>query len=196
MHIKKEASLLKHPTNPSWTQAVLADFDAFLLDHAAAEKKAAGMAISMISHYPDKPNLVKVMANLAIEEMRHYRSVINLIYSRNKTLGADKKDEYILALHTLMQKGTEAYFLDRLLIAAIVEARGAERFALIAKAMPEGKLQKFYQAIARSEQEHYQLFLELAHCYFEKANIRSRLNFLLEEEAKICKNLPIQAKLH
>lgn len=188
--------MLKHPTNPSWTETVLADFDAFLLDHAAAEKKAAGMAISMISHYPDKPKLVKVMANLAIEEMRHYRSVISLIYSRNKTLGADKKDEYILALHALMQKGTKAYFLDRLLVAAIVEARGAERFALIAKAMPKGKLQKFYQAIAYSEKEHFQLFLELAHCYFPATDINPRLDFLLDEEAKICKHLPIQAKLH
>ena len=40
----------------------MADFDSFLLDHAAAEKKASGMAISMLSHYPDKVELVAAMA--------------------------------------------------------------------------------------------------------------------------------------
>ena len=46
------------PTHPDWIGSVLADFDAFLLDHASAEKKASGMAMSMISHYPDQPALV------------------------------------------------------------------------------------------------------------------------------------------
>ena len=45
------------PLNPSpegWVTCVLADFDAFLQDHASAEKKASGMALSMVSHYPDQ----------------------------------------------------------------------------------------------------------------------------------------------
>jgi len=41
---------LLYTTPDAWTQQVLADFDSFLLDHAAAEKKASGMAISMLSH--------------------------------------------------------------------------------------------------------------------------------------------------
>ncbi|MDP5054736.1 MAG: tRNA-(ms[2]io[6]A)-hydroxylase, partial [Congregibacter sp.] len=49
-------------TTPSaWTDVVLADFDGFLQDHAAAEKKASGMAVSMLSHYPDRPQLVEAM---------------------------------------------------------------------------------------------------------------------------------------
>ncbi len=46
----------------------MADFDSFLLDHAAAEKKASGMAVSMLSHYPDRVELVAAMADLAVEE--------------------------------------------------------------------------------------------------------------------------------
>ena len=45
------------------------DFDRFLLDHAAAEKKASGMALSMVSHYPDRTRLVAAMTDLAVEEM-------------------------------------------------------------------------------------------------------------------------------
>ena len=47
----------------------MTDFDAFLLDHAACERKASAMAMSMVSHYPDKPDLVMAMADLAIEEL-------------------------------------------------------------------------------------------------------------------------------
>ena len=53
---------LRYQTPRAWTETVLADFDSFLLDHAMAEKKASGMAISMLSHYPDKVDLVAAMA--------------------------------------------------------------------------------------------------------------------------------------
>ena len=69
-------------TPSSWADVVLTDFDAFLLDHAAAEKKASGMAVSMLSHYPDRVELVQAMADLAIEEMTHYREVVKIIHSR------------------------------------------------------------------------------------------------------------------
>lgn len=64
---------LKYHTPFSWTETVMADFSAFLQDHAAAEKKAAGMAMSMLSHYPDRLKLVKSMTDLALEEMIHFK---------------------------------------------------------------------------------------------------------------------------
>ena len=67
---------LKYHTPFSWTEAVLADFDAFLQDHAAAEKKASGMAVSMLSHYPDREKLVRAMTDLALEELIHFKQVI------------------------------------------------------------------------------------------------------------------------
>ena len=77
------------PSGTAWIECVLADFDSFLLDHASAEKKASGMAINMISHYPDKPFLVQRMAELAIEELNHFKEVIKLIHERNLQLAAD-----------------------------------------------------------------------------------------------------------
>ena len=62
-------SPLTRPSSQSWVDCVLDNFDTFLLDHAAAEKKASGMALSMVSHYPDRPQLVLAMAELAVEEM-------------------------------------------------------------------------------------------------------------------------------
>ena len=187
---------LRTATPDAWLEAVLADFNTFLLDHAAAEKKASGMAISMLSHYPDKPELVLAMSELALEEMVHFRDVIKLIQARGLTLTADTKDSYINALRNHMRKGTDAYFLDRLLIGSIIEARGCERFGLIAQALPQGPLQKFYTAITESEQRHDDVFLKLAHTYFDDATANQRLNILLEAEAAIVKSLPIIAALH
>jgi tRNA-(ms[2]io[6]A)-hydroxylase len=95
-----------------------------------------------------------------------------------------------------MDQGKDAYMLDRLLIASIVEARGAERFGLIADALPEGKLKNFYQAITDSESRHYQLFLKLAAYYFEEERISPRLAILLDAEATIIRSLPVGPALH
>ncbi|MFT6053014.1 MAG: tRNA-(ms[2]io[6]A)-hydroxylase, partial [Halioglobus sp.] len=99
------------------------NFDRFLLDHAAAEKKASGMALSMVSHYPDRPELVIAMTDLAIEELTHYREVVKWIHSRGLQTAADKKDLYVLALRKFIRKESEEYLLDRLLVGSIIEAR-------------------------------------------------------------------------
>jgi tRNA-(ms[2]io[6]A)-hydroxylase len=90
-------SPLRFATPGAWTDAVMADFDSFLLDHAAAEKKASGMAISMLSHYPDRVDLVAAMADLAVEELTHYREVVKWIHRRGLVTAADRKDPYVLA---------------------------------------------------------------------------------------------------
>lgn len=189
-------SPLRLATPAAWTAAVMADFDAFLQDHAAAEKKASGMAISMLSHYPDRVELVAAMAELAVEELTHYREVVKWIHRRGLLTAADRKDHYVLALRESIRKGPELYLLDRLLTASIIEARGAERFALVAGALPAGALKKFYQSIARSERRHYELFLQLAGVYLDATMIARRWDELLDIEAGIVAALPIRAALH
>ena len=193
---KSPENPLRFATPQAWVDSVMADFDIFLLDHAAAEKKASGMAISMVSHYPDRVELVKAMADLAIEELVHYKEVIKVIYDRGLQLGADEKDDYVNGFRKMMRKGSDKYFLDRLLCGAIIEARGAERFSLIAEALEEGQLKQMYKAIANSEKRHYQQFLDLAKLYFPAEMVEARADEMLDFEADIVRNLPIQAKLH
>ncbi len=174
----------------------MTDFDAFLLDHAAAEKKASGMAISMLSHYPDRIELAATMADLAVEELTHYREVVKWIHRRGLITAADQKDPYVLAFREAIRKGREAYLLDRLLTASIIEARGAERFALVANALEPGPLKQFYQSIARSEERHYTLFLNLAGKYIAQDTVQQRWHELLDIEADIVRQLPIRPALH
>lgn len=189
-------SILRYPTPASWAQAVLADFDAFLVDHAAAEKKASSMAMTMISHYPDRPELILAMTDLAVEELNHFKEVVKIIYNRGIQLASDEKDPYIVGFRQSLRQGKETYLLDRLLIAGIIEARGHERFGLIADALEPGPLKKFYQAITQSESRHYQLFFDLAKRYLPSDEVEERLNELLDIEAKIVESLPIRAMLH
>lgn len=189
-------SPLYYRTPSDWTAVVMANFDSFLQDHAAAEKKASGMAISMLSHYPDRVELVAAMADLAVEELTHYREVVKWIHRRGLVTCADRKDAYVLAFRDSIRRGREAYLLDRLLTASIIEARGAERFALVAAALEPGPLQRFYQSIARSEERHYELFLRLARRYVREDTVQRRWDELLDIEAGIVAGLPLRAALH
>ncbi len=191
-----EISPLRFATPQSWTDAVMMDFDSFLQDHAAAEKKASGMALSMISHYPDRGKLVETLADLAVEELSHFREVIKWLHHHGLQLAADLKDPYVLAMRSHIRKGRDVYFLDRLLTGAIIEARGCERFGLVATALPEGPMKTFYKAITRSEARHYEVFVNLAQEYFDANIVDQRLNTLLDLEAGIVAQLPINAALH
>jgi tRNA 2-(methylsulfanyl)-N6-isopentenyladenosine37 hydroxylase len=187
---------LRYATPAIWTQTVLGNLDHFLLDHAAAEKKASGMAMSMVSHYPDKTPIVTAMVDLALEELAHFKQVVKLILERGLVMGADSPDPYVNRLRQLHRKGRDVYLLDRLLIGSIVEARGCERFGLVASALPNGSLKHFYQAICESEARHEDLFLHLARRYFSPAEVHMRMDELLDQEAEIVRALPIRAALH
>ena len=174
----------------------MADFDTFLKDHASCEKKASGMALAIASHYPDRPALVSAMADLAVEELSHYREVVRILIDRGLSPGPDVRDPYVRSLNATIRQGTNAYLLDRLLIAGIVERRGHERFGLVAKALGSDPLAAFYHAITASEGRHSTLFFELAGLYFEDRLIAVRLDELVEQEAAIMRKQPAAPTLH
>ena len=183
-------------TQYPWVEVVLADFNTFLSDHASAEKKASGMALSMASHYPDRPEILIAMTDLAIEELAHYKQVINLILKRGLTPQSDRKDTYVVELNRKARKGRDEFLLDRLLIAAVIERRGAERFELIAHHLEDTQLANFYRHLAKSEARHWVLFVNLASGNYPESQIVSRFNELSEIENDILSRLPISARLH
>jgi tRNA-(ms[2]io[6]A)-hydroxylase len=187
---------LKYQTPFAWTEAVLADFPAFLQDHAAAEKKASGMAMSMLSHYQDRKRLVTEMTDLALEELIHFKEVLKRLQARDIELCNDSKDIYIKNIRAVFRHGQNEFFMDRMLVAAVIEARGHERFSLVGQALPAGDDKDFYIAIAESEEKHKNLFVELAYEYFDKADVDKRLEEILVAEAEICAKLPFRAALH
>ena len=189
--------MLQITTSRDWVNLNVEKIDEFLLDHASCERKASGMAMSMVAHYPDRPRLVREMISLAQEELEHFRQVWVRLNERGLQLGPDTKDAYVRGLRGLLRSNTEQYLLDRLVVAGVIEARGHERFQLLADHLPSSSsLKPFYVHIARSEDRHAQLFIELAKEYFEAEEVDNRVMEIGAEEAKIVAELPIRVALH
>ncbi|NNE17971.1 MAG: tRNA-(ms[2]io[6]A)-hydroxylase [Myxococcales bacterium] len=187
---------LRTATDPSWIDVVLGDFDAFLVDHAACERKASATALKLVSHYSDRTLLVRELILFAQEELQHYAQVMQIILDRGLSTRADEKDPYVGALMGLIERGPERYFLDRMLVLAIVEARGCERFGMVAGALEPGPLKDFYADITRSEARHHGLFVRLAREYFPSQRVQARLDQLLDAEAAIVDGLPLRPAVH
>ena len=86
--------------------------------------------------------------------------------------------------------------LDRLLVAALIERRGAERFQLISDNTQDETIKRFYSSITNSESRHWRLFITLAMEYFEAGEVEERLYALAPEENRIIESLPIKPALH
>lgn len=183
------------PTGPAWTAAVLADFDAFLVDHAAAERKASATGMAFVVRYPDRPQLLDPLIAFAREELEHFHQVFRLCQARGLQLAADSPDAYVGALLRWVRPGRDRRLLDRLLVAGVVEARGCERFGLVAQALPPGELKSFYEGITRSEARHHGLFVRLAEQTFGAAS-QTRLAELLAHEGAVVEGLAVRAALH
>ena len=184
-------------TSCEWLQSVQNNLDAFLIDHALNERKASASAMTLVAHYPDRAELVKVMIELAIEELNHFKQVMKIVASRNLIIENEKKDPYVNELRRHMKKSdSSTYLLDRLLSGAVIEARGEERFSLLAENLSDQELRSFYARISASEASHFCLFLDLADKYFHRKVVEERLSEWIEIEKRAIESLPITNRLH
>jgi tRNA 2-(methylsulfanyl)-N6-isopentenyladenosine37 hydroxylase len=188
--------LLKHRTDAAWLPHALAHFDAVLVDHAHCEKKAAANALSLIHSYPEVPGLPAQMARLAREESAHLARVLELMERRGLSLSRDAGDPYAQQLLAAVRTPALERRLDRLLVAAIIEARSCERLALLAEGLTEPELVRFYAELARSEDGHQALFFRLAADAHGAQTAAQRLDALLVLEARIVAGLPLRAAIH
>ena len=187
---------LATPTPAPWLDVVLADFDAFLIDHAACERKASATGMAFVVRYPDRRELLDPMIAFAREELEHFHQVYRLIEQRGLQLKPDQKDPYVEPLLRWVRPGRDERLLDRLVVGGVVEARGCERFGLVAEGLPAGELKQFYMELTRSEARHVGLFLRLARQLFGRDEVDERLTALLEVEAEIVLGLALRPALH
>ena len=183
-------------THPDWVNVVLADFDAFLQDHANCERKASALAMSLVVKHPERTRIVPTLIALAQEELEHFRQVYELMVSRGLELVKDTRDPYVNQLAACMRHGREPRFLDRLLVSSLVECRGAERFRLIAEALEDAGLKEFYTSLWKAETKHGHQFVDMALVYVDAETTRARLQELAQREAEIVQGLEWRASLH
>ena len=131
-----------------WIDAVMADFPAFLQDHADCERKASAMAMSFVAKYPNRVEIIPELIEIGIEELEHFQQVYELMEKKGIQLQHSiGEDPYLKKLLKLCHSGRTERFLDRLLIASIVETRGAERFRLVSEAQTDPDLHRFYKIL-------------------------------------------------
>jgi tRNA-(ms[2]io[6]A)-hydroxylase len=180
-----------------WIDAVMGDFDAFLQDHADCERKASAMAMSFVAKYPDRVEIIPELIDTAVEEMEHFRDVYKIMEARNIQLSHEiGKDMYVKKLLDSCRSGREERFMDRLLLASLVETRGAERFRLVYENVEDEELKDFYHRLWASEAKHGEVFVRMALNYFDRQSVYNRLDEMTEMEAEVLTSLPYKAALH
>ncbi len=180
-----------------WVDAVMADFDSFLQDHADCERKASAMAMSFVAKYPDRKEILPELIETGIEELEHFQMVYKVMESKGVPLAHSiGEDPYIKRLLKLCHSGREERFMDRLLLASLVEVRGAERFKLVAEALTDAELKKFYKMLWVSEAKHGHIYVKMALQYFPEDQVYKRLEWWVQQEADILNSLEIRAALH
>ncbi|HHH54905.1 MAG TPA: tRNA-(ms[2]io[6]A)-hydroxylase [Bacteroidetes bacterium] len=185
------------PTPKEWVDVVFANFDEFLIDHADNERKASAMGMSFIAKYPDRIKIIAPLIDHAMEELEHFKSVYAIMEERGITFPHKiAEDKYAQMLVKLARSGREERFLDRMMVASVIESRGMEKFRLIAEALEEGELKEFYKEIWVSEAKHGDLFVELAMMYFDEDDVLDRLKYFNEQESLIMQKLPIRPAMH
>jgi tRNA-(ms[2]io[6]A)-hydroxylase len=184
------------PTPPDWVETVLADFDAFLLDHANCERKASALAMSLVVKYPDRRKILPGLIDLAQEELQHFREVYEILEQRGLSLAKDEPDPYVNQLLGVARHGREERFIDRMLISSVVECRGAERFGILARTLEEERLKMFYDRLAKSETKHGHQFVHLVLRECDESIVFARLEELMKLEAAIVENLAFRPALH
>lgn len=185
------------PSDPNWVACVMDNFDSFLQDHADCERKASATAMSFVAKYPDRLEIIPELIETAVEELEHFQQVYQLMEKRGVSLAHSiPEDPYIKQLMKRCHSGIKERFLDRLLIASVVETRGAERFKLIADALDDPDIKKFYKMLWTSEAKHGHIYVKMALHYFAEEKVYERLAWWVEQEADILQGLPIRPALH
>jgi tRNA-(ms[2]io[6]A)-hydroxylase len=177
-----------HSRTPlEWARAVLADPIPLLIDHAFLEKKAATNAMELLTRWPDDwlDGWVETMTAVARDEANHLAQVVRLLLARGGRMDRYHKNPYAGALRQLVRKGEPTELLDRLLVAALIEVRSCERFAVLAEAAEDPELSAFYRSLYASEFGHYTVFLKLAHRFTKSAVVQARWQEMLAGEAAI-----------
>lgn len=157
---------LKTKTPDAWLNHAAANIPLLLLDHAHCERKAAGTAINFISKYPEKAELVAIMAPLAREELLHFEKVIDIMKQKGIIYSPLQPSDYASNLHKhVTNKDGIERLCDQLIIGAIIEARSCERFSSIIPYIEDQDLARFYKTLVKSECRHFEEYLHLAKFY-------------------------------
>ncbi len=187
-------AVLQARTPPAWVEAAAVRWPELLVDHANCEKKAASSALALMFAYPEDTGLALALSRLAREELRHYEQVQRALRQLGVPALQQRPGRYAQQLRGALRSARAARKLDLLLMAALIEARSAERFGLLIGRLPP-LLSELYGQLALSEARHFELYLAFARdCAPQEW--RARLTELAAREAQLATLPATELRFH
>ena len=176
---------LKLLTDPRWANIAEDNLEEILTDHAWCEQKAATNAIGLITMVPEHTEMVTELLAIAQEELDHFNQVHEIIKKRGGVLGRTRKDDYVNDLIKFLVKGghRDEQIIDKMLFAAMIEARSCERFKVLTENIKDEELKKFYHDLMVSEANHYTTFIGFARQLGDPEKVNKRWEEWLDYEA-------------
>lgn len=184
-------------TDPRWANIAEGNLEEILTDHAWCEQKATTNAITIITMVPEYPEIITELLKIAQEELEHFQMVHEIIKKRGYTFGRERKDDYVGQLYKFIVQGSrEDYIIDRLLFAAMIEARSCERFKVLTENIKDEELKEFYKELMISEAGHYTTFIGFARQLGDLEKVNARWEEWLDYEAEIIKSYGKKESIH
>jgi tRNA-(ms[2]io[6]A)-hydroxylase len=176
---------LASETPPAWAARALAQLQEVLLDHAHCEKKAAGVALTLLFQYPERAAFQAPLAALAREELAHFEAMLAVLAQRGIPFRRQRPSAYAGKLRAAVAVREPARLVDTLLCSALIEARSCERLGILAEALPDVALARFYASLRAAEARHHGVYVELACGVAPREQVAARLEELAQHEAEI-----------
>jgi tRNA-(ms[2]io[6]A)-hydroxylase len=173
-------------TSPDrWLSQVDHHLNDILIDHAHCEQKAASTAMDLMFDYVENEDLCQEMSEIVREELDHFQQVRSLLKRRGIRFIRLKPGTYGRKLKELVRRQEPHRAVDRLLIAALIEARSCERFVLLRDHLQDQELKGFYGSLYESEARHHSTYVRLARAFADDQSVSSRLDELSHLESAI-----------
>jgi tRNA-(ms[2]io[6]A)-hydroxylase len=187
---------LASKTGRAWLARALTQLDDVLVDHAHSEKKAASTAVSLLFRYPERTELLRPLARLARDELRHFEQVVDRLRARDIPLRRQRPSPYAAELLAAVRRAEPERLLDTLLCMALIEARSCERLQLLAESVLDDDLASLFGGLLASEARHHRTYLDLAERVVPADAVRVRLEELARHEAAVLERAPAWPRLH
>lgn len=187
---------LQVETPDRWLNQVDEDLDQVLLDHAHCELSAARTALNLMVAYVLYEPLTVEMTRIINEELDHFHQVLEQLNRLDIDFKRQQSGHYGKRLNALVRSEEPMRGVDRLLIAALIEARSCERFCLLRDHIRDPELADFYGSLFESEAGHYATYVQLAKDFMPSDVVDQRLDELAGEEAQIILEGYSRARMH
>ena len=187
---------LQVETPDRWLNQVDEDLDQVLLDHAHCELTAARTALNLMVAYVLYEPLTVEMTRIINEELDHFHQVLEQLNRLDIDFKRQQPGHYGKRLNALVRSEEPLRGVDRLLIAALIEARSCERFCLLRDHVRDPELADFYGSLFESEAGHYATYVQLAKDFMPSDEVDQRLDELASEEAQIIIEGYSRARMH